>query len=62
MSHVANQPKYGMPGSAYIHKILEFNEKHVESGQLYAEFLKGSFKEKDGSLCKHCCVGVTNAK
>ena len=45
-----------MPGSAYIRKILEFNEKHVESGELYAEFLKGSCKEKDGSLCKHCCV------
>ena len=55
MSHVAIQPKY-MPGSAEIHKILEFNEKHVESGELYAEFLKGSCKEKDGSLCKHCCV------
>ena len=45
-----------MPGSAYIRKILEFNEKHVESGELYAEFLKGSCKEKDGSLCKRCCV------
>ena len=45
-----------MPGSAYIRKILEFNEKHVESGELYAEFLKGSCKEKDGSLCEHCCV------
>ena len=45
-----------MPGSAYIHKILEFIEKHVESGELYAKFLKGSCKEKDGSLCKHCCV------
>ena len=44
------------PGSAYIRKILEFNEKHVESGELYAEFLKRSCKEKDGSLCKHCCV------
>ena len=44
------------PGSAYIRKILEFNEKHVESGQLYAKFLKRSYKEKDGSLCKHCCV------
>ena len=56
MSHVAIQPKYDIPGSAYIHKILKFNEKHVESGELYAEFLKGSCKEKDGSLCKHCCV------
>lgn len=45
-----------MPGSAYIRKILEFNEKHVESGELYAEFLKGSCKEKIGSLCKHCSV------
>ena len=45
-----------MPGSAYIRKVLEFNEKHVESGELCAEFLKGSCKEKDGSLCKHCCV------
>ena len=56
MSHVAIQPKNDMSGSAYIHKILEVNEKHVESGELYAEFLKGSCKEKDGSLCKHCCV------
>ena len=39
-----------MPGSAYIRKILEFNEKHVKSGELYAEFLKGSCKEKDGSV------------
>ena len=46
-----------VPGSAYIRKILEFNaEKHVESGELYAEFFKGSCKGKDGSLCKHCCV------
>ena len=45
-----------MPGSAYIRKILKFNEKHAESGELCAEFLKGSCKEKDGSLCKHCCV------
>ena len=45
-----------MPGSAYIRKILEFNEKHVESGELYAKFLRGSCKEKDGSLCKHCCA------
>ena len=56
MSHVAIQPKYDMPGSADIHKILKFNEKHVESGEHYAEFLKGSCKEKDSSLCKHCCV------
>ena len=56
MSHVAIQPKYDMPGSAYIHKILKFNEKHVESGEHYAQFLKGSCKEKDGSLCKNCCV------
>ena len=34
-----------MPGSAYIRKILEFNEKHIESGELYAEFLRGSCKE-----------------
>ena len=46
MSHVAIQPKYGMPGSAYIHKILEFNEKHVESGELYAEFWKDHVKRK----------------
>jgi len=44
------------PGSAYIRKIFDFTENHVESGELYAEFLKGSCKEKDGSLCKHCCV------
>ena len=56
MSHVEIQPKYDMPGSAYIHKILEFIEKHVESGELYAEFLKESCREKDGTLCKHCCV------
>ena len=56
MSYVAIQPKYDMPVSANIHKILEFNEKNVETGELYAEFLKGSCKEKDGSLCKHCCV------
>ena len=51
--------KYDMSGSADIHKILEFNEKYVESGELYAEFLKGSCKackEKDGSLCKQYCV------
>ena len=46
-----------VPGSAYIQKILDFNEKHVESGEPYAEFLKGSCKEKDGTLCEHCsCV------
>ena len=42
--------------AAYICKILEFNEKHVESVELYTKFLKGSCKGKDGSLCKHCCV------
>ena len=39
-----------MPGSAYICKILEFNEKHVESEELYTEFLKGSCEGKDGFL------------
>ena len=43
-----------MPGSAYVSKILEFNEKHVKSGELHTEFLKGPWKGKDGSLCKHC--------
>ena len=41
-----------MPGSAYISKILELNEKHVKSGELQTEFLKGPCKGKYGSLCK----------
>ncbi len=43
-----------VPGAAYLNKIFSFIDLHVQTGELYTEFLKGSCKNTHGSLCQYC--------
>ena len=43
-----------LPGSAYFNKISDFMDTHVQSGELYSEFLRDSCQKTDGSLCQYC--------
>ncbi|EDO37079.1 predicted protein [Nematostella vectensis] len=43
-----------VPGASYFDKIFTFIELHLQTGELYTEFLKESCKKTLGTSCEYC--------
>ena len=52
-----------LPGHAYFKKIWDLYNVHYNTGELFMEYLKKDYINKDGKLCNFCqahdWVGVT---